>query len=69
MWQWQCHKTQRQVVLHVGKCEAILSPNAAGSMDLLGLKTDMDGSSWQLCCHDARLTDKAVIGGYACKKP
>ncbi|GMP29726.1 hypothetical protein CsSME_00004710 [Camellia sinensis var. sinensis] len=49
MWQWQCHKTQRQVMLHVDKCKAILSPN--------------------LCCHDARLTNKAVIGDYVCKKP
>ncbi|GMP40637.1 hypothetical protein CsSME_00011004 [Camellia sinensis var. sinensis] len=70
MWQWQCHKTRRQVMLRVCKCKARLSPNAAGSVGLLeGLKADMDGISWQLCWHDARLTDMAVIGNYACKEP
>ncbi|GMP40647.1 hypothetical protein CsSME_00011013 [Camellia sinensis var. sinensis] len=60
MWQWQCHKTPRQVMLRVCKCKARLSSNAAGSMGLL----DQTDHSWQLCWHDARLTDMAVIGGY-----
>ncbi|GMP83984.1 hypothetical protein CsSME_00037699 [Camellia sinensis var. sinensis] len=59
MWLWQCHKTQRQMMLHVGKCKGRLSPNAAGSMCF----------SWQLCWHDARLTDMAVISSCACKEP
>ncbi|GMQ09084.1 hypothetical protein CsSME_00052568 [Camellia sinensis var. sinensis] len=64
MWQWQCHKTQRQVMFYVGKCKTRLV-----LMLLAGLKADMDGSSWQLYWHDAKLNDMAVIVSYACKGP
>ncbi|GMP82543.1 hypothetical protein CsSME_00036798 [Camellia sinensis var. sinensis] len=60
MWRWQCHQTQRQMILHVGKCTAILSPNAAGSIDLLVQSSFI----W----HDAKLTNRAVYSSYACKK-